>query len=76
MPVAVTVPVIKPTSSTINWVQIAGLIASAAAFFKLNVSPETIASILIGIQSAVALYTIVRHTYFGNRVVSTSVPLT
>lgn len=51
-------------ASKINWVQAGGMFASVAAFFGLDVPPDTLAAIIGGIQAAAALVTVMLKTFF------------
>lgn len=73
MPETIRVPMKSATESKINWVQIAGVLASLAAFFGLNVDPATLASVIVGIQSAASLLTVVLKTWFTPTVTPASV---
>jgi hypothetical protein len=54
----------SPAVSKINWTQIAGFAASALIYFGVEVSAEQLAAIILGIQSAAALLTMVWRTWF------------
>jgi hypothetical protein len=60
-------------ASKINWVQAGGIVASVAAFFGLDVPPDTLAAIIGGIQAAAALITVVMRTWFTRSVTTKSV---
>jgi hypothetical protein len=68
----VKAPVKSAQGSTINWTNIVGPIVSLAAWAGLNVSPELLVQLIIGVQSAVSLYTIVKGTWFSPRVLAPS----
>ncbi len=58
----------SPWYSKINWTQAVGLVASIAAVYSINVSPEMQAAIVIAIQAAQSLLTVVFRTYFNETV--------
>lgn len=68
----VKAPVSSPVASTVNWSNGLGPIVSLLAWIGLDVSPETLVGIIVGIQSAVSLFTIVRNTFFSPRVLAPS----
>lgn len=72
MAAQVTVPVKPAVESTINWTQIAAFGASAAAWFGLNVTPETLAAIILGVQAVQTLVTVVLKTFFTKSVTPAS----
>ncbi len=61
------------TSSKINWTQIGGIVASIAAFFGLkDLDPTQIAAVIMGIQAAQSLVTIVIKTFFSKTITTQS----
>lgn len=60
----------SPLNSTINWAQIAGLVASLATYFGVTIPQENVLGVILGIQGAVALYTVIRHTFFSTKVLT------
>lgn len=64
---------IKPAAeSKINWTQIAGILASVAAIFGLNVDPGTLVTIIVGIQTLVGVVTIIFKTFFTGTITPSS----
>jgi hypothetical protein len=54
----------SPIASKINWAQIAGMVATCLAYFNLSIPPEQLVAVVIGIQSAVSVFTMIRRTFF------------
>jgi hypothetical protein len=54
----------SPITSKINWAQIAGMVATGLAYFNLSIPPEQLVAVVIGIQSAVSVFTMIRRTFF------------
>ena len=71
-PAEVLAPVKSPAASTINWAQIAGFLASIGVYFGIDIPPEEIMRVLLGIQGAVALFTFIKHTWFEASVLAPS----
>ena len=69
----VTVPVKSAAASKINWTQLAGLAASVAAYFGLNLDPATMVQIVLGIQAGQSLLTMILKTFFTKTVTPASV---
>lgn len=69
----VLAPVKSPVASPTNWAQIAGPIASMLVYAGLHLDPDLIIKVIIGIQSAVGLYVVVKHTWFTTTVLAPSV---
>ncbi len=57
------VPVKPMAASKINWTQAAAIVASVAAFFGLDVSPETLVTIIIGIQAVQSVLTVILRRF-------------
>ncbi len=68
-----TVPVKSPWTSKINWAQAIGVLASAGALFGLDVSAETQAQIVVGIQAIIGVATVIVRTWFTRSVTAESV---
>ena len=71
-PSAVVAPVKSGWFSKINWTQIGGLLASLAALIGLNVDPQTLTTIVVGIQALIAVVTMVMRTFFTTSVTAAS----
>jgi hypothetical protein len=54
----------SPTTSKINWTQIAGVVAAFAMYYGVEIEPEALAAALVGTQSIVALITIIWRTWY------------
>ncbi len=59
-------------TSKINWVQAAGLVASAAAYFGLQLTADQVLGVIAAIQTVTAVVTWVVKTWFSNSVTSAS----
>lgn len=66
------VPVKPAVASKINWLQIAGIGASVAAYFGLDLSAADLAAVIGGIQAVVAVVTVVMRTWFTKSVTTES----
>lgn len=64
----VSVDVQPPEKSVTNWTAIAGLAASVAAYFGLSVDPQTLVTIILGIQALQSIITVIRRTFFTKTV--------
>lgn len=62
----------SPWTSTINWAQIVGAVATIAVAVGAPISEAQIASIAVTVQLAVAAYTVIRHTWFSPQVLTSS----
>ena len=69
----VTVPVKPAAASKINWTQLAGLAASVAAYFGLNLDPTTLVQVVLGIQAGQSLLTMILKTFFTKTVTPASI---
>ncbi len=68
----VEVPVVSAWYSKINLTQVAGLIASLLALKGLNVDPQTLVDLVIGIQAVTGTVTILWKTLFTTSVTPAS----
>lgn len=68
----VTVNVKPATESKINWTQIAGIVASVAAYFGLNLDANQLVEVILGIQAAVAVLTVIFKTFFTKTITPVS----
>jgi uncharacterized protein (TIGR02594 family) len=68
----VVVPTKNPWYSTINWVQLGGILTSLAVFFKVPLTAEHVAGIIVSIQAGVALFTWVRHTWYETSILASA----
>ena len=50
--------------SKINWTQIVGIVVTGAAYFGLNLPADQLVAVIVGIQSAVGVATIIFRTFF------------
>ena len=66
------VPVKPALESKINWTQVAGIAASVAAIFGLDVDPTTLVAVVVGIQGVVSLVTVIMRTWFNKSVTPAS----
>lgn len=69
---SVAATVKNPWLSQINWAQVIGGLASVGVALGAALPPADIAKIIAGIQSAVAVFTIIRNTWFSPSVLEPS----
>ena len=69
----VSVPVKPDMASKINWTQVASILAMIAAYFGLNIPPETLVAVLVGISSLFSVLTMIWRTWFTKSMVRSSV---
>jgi hypothetical protein len=74
MATMVSVPVKPAVESKINWVALMGPIASMLAWWGLNVTPEVLLAIVMGVQAGQSLFTMVLRTYYSRSVTTSSAP--
>ncbi len=67
-----TVPVKSAVTSKINWAQLIGFGVSLASGFGLDLDPVTLTKVVVGVQAATSLATIILRTWFTKSVVSSS----
>ena len=67
-----TVPVKSKWTSKISWTQGVGMAASVAAFFGLNISAAELTAIILGIQAAQSVGTVLIRTFWTKSIVSSS----
>lgn len=72
-PVDVFVPVKSAWLSKINWTQVAGPVAGLLAFVGVkNVTVDQIAAIMLGIQTAQSVITVIFKTFYTGTVTPSS----
>jgi hypothetical protein len=69
-----TVPVKPAVESKINWVALMGPVASMLAWWGLNVTPEVLLAIVMGVQAGQSLFTMILRTYYTRSVTAASAP--
>jgi hypothetical protein len=67
-----TVPVKSATSSKINWVALLGPVTSMLAWWGLNVTPEVLLAIVMGVQAGQSVITMILRTFFSKSVTPAS----
>ena len=72
--VMAVVPVKSPWWSTINWVAITQMAASAAVFFHAPVTTDNLTGLASSVTFLFGLYVWIRHTWFESSTLSSSIP--
>jgi hypothetical protein len=54
----------SPAKSKINYAQIAGLASTALIYFGVDLSPEQLLAVIVGIQSVQSALTVIFRTFY------------